>query len=315
MNKLLIVCGPTGVGKTNMGLYLAKTYNGELISADSRQVYKGMDIGTGKDLPLNAKYKSLNNKYGFYEINGVRLWGYDLVQPKENFSISQYLQFVRLIFENIWERRKLPILVGGTGFYIKGLIDGVGTLDVPQDLDLRRSLETKSAEELFEILATSDPIKSASMNISDRKNPRRLIRAIEISKSNEKPTEKSKKENYDILMIGLTAPLPELVKRVRARVDQRLIMGTEQEIQKLLDSGIVWNSQSMQALGYRQWMDYFNGSASLDETANNWKSAEIKYLKRQITWFKKDKRINWFNVLNAEFKEDVEKLLKKWQNE
>src|SRR3989338_7231362 len=161
MNKLFVVWGPTATGKTELALNLAKKFSGVLGSADSRQGYRQMDIGTGKD-----KHKTGN------------ILGYDLVSPRDEFSVAAYVKFARRAVRQIWRQKKLPILVGGTGFYIKGVVDGIGTSSVPRNLNLRKSLEKKSAEELFEILSAEDPIKAASMNQSDSKNPRRLIRAI-----------------------------------------------------------------------------------------------------------------------------------------
>src|SRR4030066_2229730 len=139
MKKFLVICGPTAMGKTSLALRLAKLFNGELISADSRQVYKGMDIGTGKDLPVTVKCQMSNVKcFGkricYYKINGVRVWGYDLVEPTEEFSVAQYVGIAQEILENIYSRGKLPILVGGSGFYIKAVVDGIPTVVVPKSL-------------------------------------------------------------------------------------------------------------------------------------------------------------------------------------
>jgi tRNA dimethylallyltransferase len=184
--KLLVICGPTAVGKTSLALSLAKKFNGELVSADSRQVYKKLDIGTGKDLPINIKYQISNIKWNghavyFYEIGETRLWGYDLIYPTEEFSVGQYIEIVRRIIEDIWERNKLPILVGGTGFYIKGVVDGIATASIPKNLELRKSLKEESVKSLFEILTRTNSVKAKLLNVSDRNNPRRLIRAIELS--------------------------------------------------------------------------------------------------------------------------------------
>src|SRR5258708_14649505 len=278
IQKLLVICGPTATGKTELALQLAKEFNGTLGSADSRQVYKYMDIGTGK--------------------GSEKILGYDLVRPDEEFSVSSYSRFASQAIEEIQKEKKLPILVGGTGLYIKAVVDGIGTINIPRILKLRSQLEGKKPEELFEILKKLDPHRTNSMNNSDKNNPRRLIRAIEISNLPAFPAGKQfTKPNYDVLMIGLIAPLPELKKRIENRVEERIKNGFEKEIDLLKEKDL-FRYVPRVTLGYKDWPDI-----------GKWKIEEFKYAKRQITWFKKDKRINWFSV--GEQKE-VENLIKKW---
>jgi len=321
MKQLLVVCGPTATGKTSLALHLSKVFNGEIVSADSRQVYKGMNIGTGKDLPRNVKnqmsnVKSDGKKICFYEINGIKIWGYDLVDPKEEFSVAQYIKIARNIIDDIWKRGKLPILVGGTGLYIKGVVDGIPTATIPKNEKLRRSLKEKAPEELFEILAVSDPVKAASMNASDRKNPRRLVRAIEIAKfklSGKSTTMiRPNEAERNISFIGLTAPKEILFERIEARVNRRIKSGLEGEIKDLISQGVSWTNHSMNTLGYREWKDYFRGKKSKNEVIQEWIKDEKNYAKRQITWFKKDKRINWFDVSEEKWQERVEEYIRKW---
>ena len=245
------------------------------------------------------------------------MWGYDLVDAKEEFSVAQYVKFADKIIEDIWERGKLPVLVGGTGLYIKAVVDGIPTASVPKNTKLRESLEKKAQVELFEVLASIDPIKAASMNISDRKNPRRLVRAIEIAKwmleVGSKKLEKSRKyEGDSVLFIGLTASREFLENRIDKRVEERIKSDVEDEIKNLLKFGIKWNSQAMQSLGYKQWFRYFNKEKTLKEIVDDWLRAEKNYAKRQMTWFKKDERINWFDITKPNWEEDVEDLVKKW---
>ena len=311
MKKLLIVCGPTATGKTALAISLAKRLGGEIISADSRQVYRRMDIGTGKDLPPNAKKTG-----GYYLINGVRVWGYDLVDPKENFSVANYVRFARKTVNGIGRRMKLPILVGGTGLYIQGVVDGIPTAFVPKNEDLRKNLIGKTLEELFEILAQQDPIKAASLNASDKENPRRLIRAVEIAQWKLKTgggfSQTPTLTNYSTLFIGLTAPKEYLSKKIDMRVEARVDVGVEKEIKKLLSAGTSWDDQAMSSLGYRQWRDFFEGTKDKNETISAWKKEEKKYAKRQITWFKRDRRIKWFDISKPDWTDSVEKLAKIW---
>ncbi|MBU0569753.1 hypothetical protein KKB40_03150, partial [Patescibacteria group bacterium] len=197
MKNALVICGPTATGKTSLALRLAKKLDGELVSVDSRQVYKKLDIGTGKDLPSGSKLKAKNSRLPeYYEVNGVKIWCYDLVEPTEEFSVGQYITIANVIIKDIETRKKLPILVGGTGLYIQGMTDGISTALIPKNARLRKLLEKKSAEELFEMLFKIAPAKATSLNSSDKKNPRRLIRAIEVAKfptnsQTKKPFQKS----------------------------------------------------------------------------------------------------------------------------
>jgi len=209
MSKVLIICGPTAVGKTALGVRLAKELNGEIISADSRQVYKGMDIGTGKDLPvnpkfeilnpkqiLNSKFQILNYQIGYYEIDGVKVWLLDIVEPDCQFSVADYVRCANSVIEDIWRRGKLPILVGGTGFYIKAIVDGIETIGVGPDWSLRRKLSNYQIIKLSNLLKKIDLEKWKRMNESDQKNPRRLVRAIEVAIRIQ--NSKIKMQNYNV---------------------------------------------------------------------------------------------------------------------
>jgi tRNA dimethylallyltransferase len=317
MNKLLVICGPTAMGKTSLAVKLAKKFNGEIISSDSRQVYKGLDIGTGKDFPKGARIKyPWFSKYGYYEINGVKLWGYDLVDPKRDFSVAQYIKIAHKFIEDIAKQKKLPILVGGTGLYIRGVIDGIPTAMVPRNEKLRENLLGKTADELYEMLSQLDSIKAASLNSSDKKNPRRLARAIEVAiwmVDNSKRQVKSlQSPGYSTLFIGLTADKDISDKKIDERVDFRVRAEVKDEISKLLKAGVKWENQSLMSLGYRQYRDYFEGGVPEELVTDEWKKEEKRYAKRQMTWFKKDARVRWFDIADKNFPESVEKLAEKW---
>jgi tRNA dimethylallyltransferase len=315
MNKILIITGPTATGKTSLALKLACLFGGEIVSADSRQVYIGFDIGTGKDIPRRALRKE--SPLGvFYEIKGVKVWGYDLVSPKEEFSVAQYAEKINRIIKEIQGRGKLPILVGGTGFYIKAVIDGVATAIIPRNPGLRQSLADKTPDQLFENLAQIDASKAASLNSSDKKNPRRLVRAIEVAMwkldNADRGDLKTAKESCDALFIGLNLDNDRYEKILRKRVIERLRKGLLREIKVLLKKGVSWDSQAMSSLGYKQWRGFFAKEKGKKETIESWYLAEKKYAKRQITWFKKEKRIVWFNPESTDYPESVEKLIQKW---
>lgn len=298
--KLLVICGPTATGKTELAVKLAKEFNGELISADSRQVYKGMDIGTGKDRE---------------KLEDIPLRLLDIADPDQNFSVAQYQDLAWKAIEDIWKRNKLPILVGGTGLYIKAVVDGIETKGIPQDWDLRKKLESLPLKDLQKKLEEIDSKKWHSMNSSDQSNPRRLIRAIEIAmyrKSKNHYDTMTYHSSLDVLIIGLTAPNKILYQRIDERVEKRVKQGIIDEIQSLLDKGYSWDLPSMSGLGYRVWKDFFDKKATKEETIQKWKFDEHSYARRQLTWFKKDKRINWFDITSFSYKENINKQIKTW---
>ncbi len=309
MAKILVVCGPTATGKTSLAISLAQKFKGELVSADSKQVYQGLDIGTGKDIPPDFR------KRGYYKYKGIKIWGYDLIGPKDEFSVSQFVSFARAKIGQIHKKGKLPILVGGTGLYIRAIVDGISTVEIPKKEALRKNLAEKAKDELFEMLAQLDPIKAGSLNASDRENPRRLIRAIEIATWKlefGRQNHKKAKTYKDVLFIGLKAPKELLFEKIEERVRARLRAGLIKEISSLLLKGVDWNDQSMSSLGYRQFRGYFEGSQKKEEAIADWKKEERNYAKRQITWFKKDLRINWFDTTSPGWQKKVEKLVNKW---
>lgn len=323
MNKLLVICGQTATGKTSLALHLSKLVNGEIISADSMQVYKGMDVGTGKDIPKDARW-CISKIYtvddqlpiGYWETKkGVRIWGHDLVEPWQEFSISHYLKYANLIIKNINSRGKLPILVGGTGLYIKGVSDGIDTVEVSSNDKLRKELEGQSVGDLYTLLSNLDEEKARSLNDSDRKNPRRLIRAIEIAKSKFVLKDMKNKKNFNSLFIGLSLSKSELEKKIKNRVEKRIDQGMIEETKNILQKSVNWNSHSLVAFGYIEIGDYLMKNNSLEETKKRWIKKELQYAKRQRTWFKKDKRIIWFDVKKGNWKDKVEKIVLKWHNE
>lgn len=330
MNKLLVICGQTATGKTSLAIRLAKKLTasgpegsgpaGEIISADSRQVYRGLDIGTGKDFPKGSKIKyPWFSKLGFYEIDGVKLWGYDLADPRQDFSVAKYIKIAHKLIEDIIKRKKLPILVGGTGLYIKGVIDGIPTAVVPRSEKLRQNLVGKTATELYEMLSQIDSIKAGSLNSSDKKNPRRLARAIEVAiwmiDNSKRQPKNIQRPVYSAFFVGLTAPKNVAEKKIERRVDERVKAGMKEEIATLLRRGVKWENQSLMSLGYRQYRDYFEGGVPEELVVTEWKREEIRYAKRQVTWFKKETRIKWFDVTQRGYPKNVEKLVEKWYNE
>ncbi len=306
MDKLLIICGPTATGKTSLGFYLAKKFDGEIVSADSRQVYQGMDIGTGKDIE-KGKWTE-----GHWEIKGIPLWLVDVVKPNQEFTVADYIELAQKTIKDIWRRKRLPIIVGGTGFYIKGLIDGIETLGFEPDWELRMRLEDLPAQKLFDFLARLDPNKAGSMNVSDRQNPRRLIRQIEIASQGQKKGKQEKLKVKSLLFIGLKTPFKKLYQRIDKRVEERVRKGAEKEARELIKKGYSWDLPAMSAMGYREWRAFFENRVTKAEVIQKWKFDEHSYARKQMTWFKKDERINWFEISQPDFKKRVEKLVKSW---
>ena len=295
MNKVLAIVGPTATGKTALAVALAKKFNGELVSADSRQVYRGMDIGTGKDTET---------------LEGIPMHVYDVVRPDEPFNISLYQTKAQTCIEDILKRKKLPIIVGGSGLYIHVLFHPL-TIQVEPNETLRNELSILSKEELQKKLQEVGKDFWEALNFSDRENPRRLTRKIEIALGNQKKA-KQKPCSYDVLQIGLQLKADELYQRIDARVEKRVLQGVTREIQTLLDHGYGWDLPSMSSLGYRQWKPYFEGFVEKETVIQQWKYDEHAYARRQMTWFRKDKTIRWFDVQKSGETAAIESLVASW---
>lgn len=272
----IFIVGTTATGKTRLALKIAAESPSIIISADSRQVYREMDLVTGKDHPANV------------EIGGI-----DLVSPDAEFSVSQWYDSVRPQYLEANKRGEQVIVVGGTGFYIRALTEGIGTIGVPLDRKLRTRLENLSVGELQDILKQKDPTKFNQLNHSDQLNPRRLVRAIEVA-SADKPTTVSTLPSYSKPLIGLYYQDLELQKKlIRERVISRLEAGATKETEILL-SKYGPRSQSMSALGYSQICKYLQGEITEAELIDRWTIDELKYAKRQLTFFRK-LNVTWYD--------------------
>jgi tRNA dimethylallyltransferase len=345
MNKLLIICGPTATGKTALAIALAKRLNGELISADSRQVYRGMDIGTGKDIFRRSKIKDQRSKIKIenqiyelipYDMDGIPLWMVDVVNPDEEFSVAHYQYLATSVINDIQKRGKLPIIVGGTGLYVTSLLSPIETSHIPPNKQLRKTLERHFLEELQMKLKKDDPLVWDLMNQSDRQNPRRLMRKIEIArygKDKEMSTslrrgfllhqgyggqvggQAVRQQELNTLIIGLTAAYPVLYERIDQRVEKRVKQGIIEEVTTLLKKGYSWDLPSMNTFGYKEWKDYFilpHNSLLITHAIQRWKWDEHGYARRQMTWFKNMKGIWWFNVAQVRWQEKVEARVSSW---
>lgn len=280
---LIAVVGPTSSGKSDIAVLLAKTFGGEVISADSRQVYRGLNIGTGK---ITKK-----------EMRGIPHHLLDVASPTRRFSVSSYQKKAWRAVKSIWRRSNLPIICGGTGFYVDTLLKGLSLPAVKPDKKLRRVLEKKSADELFKMLRALDPKRAQTI---DRHNPRRLVRAIEIAKTfGRVPTIqfKPKIAPEHILTIGISLHDKKLKKNIHTRLQKRVAMGMVSEARRLHKNGLPWKRFEELGLEYRFLARYLKKKIPKQEMLSQLETAINQYAKRQKQWFKRDKSIVW--VRNA----------------
>lgn len=305
---MLVIYGPTVTGKTDLAIQVAKKFNGELISADSRQVYRGLDITSGK---VNFD-KKVVKKPGYWIVDGIRIHGFDLIDPGTPFSVVDFLKFAHFSLEKITRLNKLPIVVGGTGFYIKSLIDGFQSKGIPPDSKLRKKLEKLSQEELFQKLLEIDPKRANTMNGSDRRNPRRLIRAIEITSTTPQNTIDHQVSTKDDLLICLTAPNSYLYSRADKWLDVRFKNGIVEEVKKSLDFGV--NSSWLIDLGleYRWVTRYLNKEINLEYAKERLRGDIHGFIRRQKTWISKFKSKELFDISQNSWKSKLEKTVKDW---
>ena len=310
MKKLLVIVGPTGTGKTDLGLTLAKKFNGELVSADSRQIYIGMDIGTGKEIE-SSKYDVKKNK-GSWVVNGIPIHLYDVINPDKTFSVVEYQQEALGKIKEIENKGKLPILVGGTGLYVQAIVEGVNIPKVPPDSKLRAKLESKPLATLVSQLEQVDPKTAIKI---DKQNPRRVIRALEVYYSSGQSfssLEERFKVNFDSVQIGLTAPRDFLYKKVDDQIDDWFRVGFIEEVKKLISDGYDEKLPALTSLGYRQVAMYLGGNLTIEEAKQRIKWEHHGYIRRQFTWFRKRKNIVWFDISDPDLIRQINAFIKAW---
>ncbi len=284
----IIIGGPTGAGKSSVAVELALLLNGEIISADSMQIYKGMDIGTDKSLEKKKR--------------GIPHHLIDIVSPDEQFSVAKYKKLAESKLDEVKNREKLPIIVGGTGLYIESIIRGLFDSKEPTEelkQELKSILKEKGLSNLVEMLYNLDP---DAVKEIDTKNSRRVIRAIEIIKSNNMKLSEIKKKTKDTIykdkyyFFVLTMKRKELYNRINIRVDSMINNGLENEVRDLLDKGYSVELNSMQAIGYKEMIEYISGKISKEDAIAQIKQNTRNYAKRQVTWFKRYKEAMWIDV-------------------
>lgn len=295
-NKIIVILGPTASGKSDVAIKLAQKFNGEIISADSRQIYQGMDIGTGKVTKEEQKM-AVHHML-------------DIVNPNDEFNISHFKKLAEKAIEDILKRGKLPIICGGTGFWIKSIVDNVQLPEVKPDKKLRNTLSNKTTEKLFDMLKKLDPERAGNI---DAKNKVRLIRAIEICKKlgtvpKPRTMNQELRTGFEFLQIGIDVPKEVLNEKIKKRLGQRFSIGMIEEVQNLNNppagGGVSWERLEYFGLEYRWIARYLQEKISLDEMMQKLYFDIIHYAKRQMTWFKKDTRIIWLK----DYKEIEEKV-------
>jgi len=284
--KIIVILGPTASGKSGMGIKLAKKYNGEIISCDSRQFYKGMNIGTAKVTKE--------------EMQGVKHYMIDMILPNQNYSVADFKEQVEEIIDDILKRGKTPILVGGTGLYIQALVDNLTIPRVAPDFKFRNKLEKQDIEKLWAKLIKLDP-KSA--NFVQKQNKRRIIRALEVCQKTGKTFSEFQQkgiQKYNFLQIGIKVDREKLYKRIDKRVDQMIKNGLVRELKKL-NKKYSWKLPAMSGIGYGEFKGKLNkikDNKVLTEIIQNIKYHTHQYARRQESWFKRDQKIKWIEKYN-----------------
>ena len=300
--KILVIGGPTAVGKTELSIDLAKRLNGEIISADSMQIYKYMDIGSAK--------------VSKGEMNGVVHHLIDVVDPSINFSVADYKEQGEKAIKEIISRGKLPIIVGGTGLYINSLTCNMNFTEAEKDEEYRKELDKLANEHgnnyIHEMLKEIDPISYNEIHANNRK---RVIRALEVYKLTGNPFssynagEDFYKSEYDVHYYVLTMDREKLYERINLRVDIMMEKGLLEECIKLKEMGYTSSMQSMQGIGYKEILYYLEGNVKLQEAINMIKQGSSNYAKRQLTWFRRDKRVTFLDKDKLSYVEILEKVI------
>ncbi|MEG0594387.1 MAG: tRNA (adenosine(37)-N6)-dimethylallyltransferase MiaA [Christensenella sp.] len=281
-DKVYVITGPTAAGKTAVAIALAKCTNGEIISADSMQIYREMNIGTAKPT--------------FAEREGIVHHMLDIASPNKTYSVAMFQRGAKGWIKDILRRGKTPIIAGGTGLYINALTYQLDFTKTSHNTALRSTFEGREAGELYEELKEKDPSAAERIHQNDKK---RIIRRLEIASNNsdkEKYNFRIPNDEYDFVMAGLTTERKVLYERINARVDNMLELGIIKEAQQLFAKyGDMPNS--MLAIGYKEFIPYFEGNSTLAETVELLKKNSRHYAKRQLTWFRRDERIKWYDVI------------------
>jgi len=303
MNKIIAIAGPTAVGKTKFAIEVAKAFDGEVVSCDSMQLYKYMDIGSAKPTPeemAQAKHHLV-----------------DFLDPRDEFSVSRYQEIAKEAINDILSRGKVPVISGGTGLYLNSLLYNMDFSSVPGDYSYRNELtelaEKEGNEYIHNMLAEQDPEAASKIHPN---NVKKVVRALERLKEGEGKIKqfsdiKEETTDYEVILIGLTRDREELYNRINLRVDLLMEAGLLDEVKQLMDMGLTPDNISMKGIGYKEIMDYLDGKYSLDEAVETVKKNTRHYAKKQLTWFRRYDKMYWLDISDyADDEKAIEDMIK-----
>lgn len=288
LKKVIAVCGPTASGKTALAIEIAKEFGGEIVSCDSMQIYKHMDIGTAKATESEQKT--------------VKHHMIDFLCPSARYSVADFVERARLCIDDITSRGKIPVLAGGTGLYLDSVLNNIAFDDFGSDPQFRQDMEklakNEGNEAVHKLLEEKDSEAAEKIHPN---NIRRVIRALEVchltGKTFTQVNEESRREAvYDALIFGIDTDRELLYERINNRVDQMMENGLVEEVEALCKMGIDRSTTAMQAIGYKEILEYFEGKLNIDETVEKIKQESRRYAKRQLTWFRRNEKIDWINL-------------------
>ncbi|WP_206458103.1 tRNA (adenosine(37)-N6)-dimethylallyltransferase MiaA [Anaerovorax sp. IOR16] len=299
--NIVIIAGPTAVGKTKYAIKIAQNLGGEIVSADSMQIYRYMNIGSAK--PTKE------------ELAQARHYMVDEIDPKTDFSVAEYQKKAKECIAQIFDKDALPIISGGTGLYVNSLIYDMDFSVIPKQTQFRKQLqeeaETYGNEFIHEKLRKKDPKAAERIHPNNVKKVIRALEILESGKNDVREFEESfvKTKDYEVILVGLNRNRDELYERINHRVDLLMKAGLLQEIQQLLDIGLTESNISMKGIGYKELIDYFHGGYSLEEAVERIKKNTRHYAKRQLTWFRRYKEMQWFNLSEFESSQKAEEAI------